>query len=84
MLRTLCTHPNVGAVLLLVSLGCESLPTPGALREAIAASGRPVQTLVIQERGGTRSTVAARPQAWVDAAREARASRARADVTSTS
>jgi altronate hydrolase len=63
MLSRLCTHPNVGAVLL-VSLGCESLPRQ-ELHALVAGSGRPVQTLVIQERGGTRSTVAAGRE-WVE------------------
>ncbi len=49
------THPNVGAVLL-VSLGCESFDAEGLARE-IAASGRPVETLVIQQTGGTEKTV---------------------------
>jgi altronate dehydratase large subunit len=62
MLSNLCTHPNVGAVLL-VSLGCESLARD-ALEASIEASGRPVATLVIQECGGTRSTVA-QGRAWV-------------------
>jgi len=62
MLSRLCTHPNVGAVLL-VSLGCESFSRQD-LQALVAESGRPVQTLVIQERGGTRSTVAA-GRAWV-------------------
>jgi altronate dehydratase large subunit len=57
MMRTLCTHPNVGGVLL-VSLGCESFHR-GNLRDAIAASGRPVETLVIQQNGGTRKTIEA-------------------------
>ena len=39
MMRTLCTHPNVGGVILL-SLGCESF-NRNSLREAIVASGRP-------------------------------------------
>ena len=55
MMRTLCTHPNVGGVILL-SLGCESF-NRNSLREAIAASGRPVETLVIQQNGGTRKTI---------------------------
>jgi len=55
MMRVLCTHPNVGGVILL-SLGCESF-NRAALREAIAASGRPVETLVIQQKGGTRKTI---------------------------
>lgn len=57
MMRALTTHPNVGAVLL-VSLGCESMDRD-ALREHIAASGRPVDLLVIQESGGTATTIAA-------------------------
>lgn len=56
MMRAVCTHPNVGAVLL-VSLGCESMDRD-ALRAAVAASGRPVELLVIQERGGTRASIA--------------------------
>ena len=63
MLRVLCTHANVGAVLL-VSLGCESFDRKH-LREAIAASGRPVHTLVIQQTGGTRRTIAD-GVAWVE------------------
>jgi altronate hydrolase len=55
MMRTLCTHPNVGGVILL-SLGCESF-NRNALRDAIVASGRPVETLVIQQTGGTRKTI---------------------------
>jgi altronate hydrolase len=39
MLRQLCTHPNVGAVLL-VSLGCEGFNRRGLLDE-IRATGRP-------------------------------------------
>jgi altronate hydrolase len=55
MMRTLCTHPNVGGVILL-SLGCESF-NRNSLREAIVDSGRPVETLVIQQNGGTRKTI---------------------------
>ena len=40
MMRQLCTHPNVGGVLL-VSLGCESFDRQG-LAETIRDSGRPV------------------------------------------
>jgi altronate hydrolase len=57
MLKQLATHPNVGGALI-VSLGCEGFDREG-LAEAIAASGRPVETLVIQQTGGTRSTIAA-------------------------
>ncbi|MGJ4860473.1 UxaA family hydrolase [Labrys sp. La1] len=62
MMEQLCTHPNVGAVLLL-SLGCESF-NKYALAETIASSGRPVETLTIQTSGGTRSTLEA-GRAWV-------------------
>lgn len=62
MMERLCTHPNVGAVLL-VSLGCESF-NRFALEKTVRASGRPTQTLVIQREGGTASTIA-KGQAWV-------------------
>jgi altronate hydrolase len=62
MLERLCTHPNVGAAVL-VSLGCEGFDR-GALERTVAASGRPVTTLVIQESGGTRATVAA-GRGWI-------------------
>jgi altronate dehydratase large subunit len=52
----ICTHPNVGAVLL-ISLGCESF-NKRRLRDAVEASGRPVHTITIQERGGTRAAIA--------------------------
>lgn len=55
MMERLCTHPNVGAVLL-VSLGCESF-NRFKLEKVIKASGRPVQSLVIQREGGTRSAI---------------------------
>ncbi|MCA1299745.1 UxaA family hydrolase [Stappia indica] len=64
MMERLCTHPNVGAVLL-VSLGCESF-NRFQLAEAIAKSGRPVETIVIQKTGGTRASVA-EGRAWVAA-----------------
>lgn len=57
MMQALCTHPNVGGVLL-VSLGCESF-NRDALARTVAASGRPVELLVIQESGGTASTIEA-------------------------
>ncbi len=53
MMERLCTHPNVGAVLL-VSLGCESF-NRAQLEQVVADSGRPVETLVIQKSGGTAS-----------------------------
>ncbi|KQW80792.1 UxaA family hydrolase [Brevundimonas sp. Root1279] len=57
MMKALATHPNVGGVLL-VSLGCESF-NRRALRETVLASGRPCELLVIQETGGTASTIRA-------------------------
>ncbi|MDE2515551.1 MAG: UxaA family hydrolase [Rhodospirillales bacterium] len=68
MMTQLCTHPNVGAVLLL-SLGCESFDKR-ALADAARASGRPVAVLTIQESGGTRRTVE-EGIAWVTAQRAA-------------
>ena len=68
VMDALCTHPNVGAVLL-VSLGCEEF-NRSRLFAAIQASGRPVEVAVIQKLGGTRGTVE-RGRAWV---REALAS----------
>ncbi|MFC2085935.1 UxaA family hydrolase [Bacteroidota bacterium] len=62
MLDALCTHPNVGAALL-VSLGCESFARR-ELRRSVEASGRPVDVLVIQNEGGTRSTIE-KGRAWV-------------------
>ena len=55
VLKRLCTHPNVGGVLL-VSLGCESF-NRYSLATSILASGRPVDTIVIQEVGGTRKSI---------------------------
>lgn len=63
MLERLCTHPNVGAVAL-VSLGCEGFDRE-RLARIVHDSGRPVTTLVIQQLGGTRSTVLA-GQRWLD------------------
>jgi altronate dehydratase large subunit len=53
MMRALSTHPNVGGVLLL-SLGCEGFNRED-LGQHVAASGRVVETVVIQQAGGTRS-----------------------------
>ena len=57
MMERLCTHPNVGAVLL-VSLGCESF-NRAELEQVVAKSDRPVKTLVIQKTGGTAKTIKA-------------------------
>lgn len=62
MMERLCTHPNVGAVLI-VSLGCESF-NRFQLEKVVEDSGRPVKTLVIQREGGTGSTISA-GQEWV-------------------
>jgi altronate dehydratase large subunit len=48
------TNPNIYGVIE-ISLGCEGTPA-GPLREAIAASGRPVELFVIQDMG-TQKTV---------------------------
>jgi altronate hydrolase len=55
VMSALATHPNVGG-LLLVSLGCESFNRK-ALARVARESGRPVETLVIQENGGTLATI---------------------------
>lgn len=49
------SNPNVGAVLV-VGLGCENV-TATELAGAIAATGKPVAQVVIQEEGGARRTV---------------------------
>lgn len=67
IMNALCTHPNVGGVLL-VSLGCESFNRT-KLEENIAASGRPVSLMIIQEEGGTRRTIE-NGVAWVNTALE--------------
>ena len=68
MMGQLCTHPNVGGVLL-VSLGCESFDRHH-LSQTIRDSGRPVETLVIQQAGGTRKTVE-QGRAWIESSLKA-------------
>ncbi|MDU0340091.1 UxaA family hydrolase [Bosea rubneri] len=63
MMEQLCTHPNVGAVLL-ISLGCESF-NKYALERVVRATGRPVKTIVIQGTGGTRASIK-EGRAWVE------------------
>jgi altronate hydrolase len=63
VMQAICTHPNVGAVLL-VSLGCEEFRR-GALLDAVKASGRPAELLVIQDCGGTRATIE-EGRAWLE------------------
>ena len=62
MMERLCTHPNVGAVLL-VSLGCESF-NRFRLEKVVSGSGRPVKSIVIQRAGGTRSSIV-EGRSWV-------------------
>ncbi|MEX1238212.1 MAG: UxaA family hydrolase [Cyclobacteriaceae bacterium] len=62
MMKKLCTHPNVGAVLL-ISLGCENMDKLAIMRQ-VRESGRPVHLLTIQKTGGTRQTIA-EGQKWV-------------------
>ncbi len=50
-------HPNVAA-LLVVGLGCEFIPAAG-LAADIAQTAKPVEALVIQEKGGSRKTTEA-------------------------
>lgn len=57
MMEALATHPNVGGAVL-VSLGCEGFGRE-TLAEHVAASGRPVETIVVQQTGGTRGAIAA-------------------------
>ena len=63
MLERLCTHPNVGAALL-VSLGCEGF-NKGGLLDTVRKSGRPSALVGIQDTGGTRKTIAD-GLAWVE------------------
>lgn len=55
ILTELCTHPNVGGVLL-VSLGCENIDRE-SLSHKISSSDRPVDCIVIQEEGGTSASI---------------------------
>jgi len=55
IMEGLCTHPNVAGVLI-VSLGCEGFNRE-QLANTIKASGRAVDTLVIQKSGGTKKTI---------------------------
>ena len=55
VMEQICTHPNVGGVLL-VSLGCEGFNRE-QLAKTIHDSGRPVEVLVIQHNGGTSTSI---------------------------
>ena len=55
VMEQICTHPNVGGVLL-VSLGCEGFNRE-QLAKTVHDSGRPVEVLVIQHNGGTSTSI---------------------------
>ena len=78
LMRDLCTHPNVGAVLV-VSLGCEEFRR-GDLLAAVRDSGRLAAGLVIQDEGGTTITIE-RGWAWVGRALEELSSQKRTPLT---
>ncbi len=63
MMKQLCTHPNVAGAAL-VSLGCEGFNRT-ELARVIRESGRPVTTVVIQNTGGTRKSIA-EGQRWIE------------------
>lgn len=63
ILARLCTHPNTAAVLI-VSLGCEGFKKQ-KLNEIVRSSGRPVASIIIQEAGGTRLSIASGKQ-WIE------------------
>lgn len=56
MMDKLCTHPNVGGILV-VSLGCENFDYAGLVNN-VRKSGRPAENVVIQECGGTTKSIA--------------------------
>lgn len=55
MMQALCTHPNVGVVLI-ISLGCENF-NKEALEKHILASGRQAKTITIQKSNGSRTSI---------------------------
>jgi len=55
IMRQLCTHPNVGGVVI-VSLGCENFQRE-TLLHLVESSGRKGEMIVIQENGGTRISI---------------------------
>ncbi len=56
LMLALATHPNVGGVLC-VGLGCE-YTQPHRIAAVVRQSGRPAESFFIQEKGGTRSSIA--------------------------
>ncbi|WDE97565.1 UxaA family hydrolase [Lentisphaera profundi] len=71
IISNIAKHPNTGAVLF-VSLGCEGMNRT-ALAEMANNSGRWTETLVIQENGGTSSTIA-KGRALIEQAKEVKKS----------
>ena len=63
VMNALCTHPNVGAVLLL-SLGCESFNKKRII-ETIIETKRPVTLITAQQSGGTKAVIKEGKQ-WVN------------------
>jgi altronate hydrolase len=57
LMLALARHPNIGAMLA-VGLGCE-YTQPGRLADVVRSSGRAAESFYIQEKGGTRTSVAA-------------------------
>jgi altronate hydrolase len=55
IMERLCTHPNVGGVVI-VSLGCENF-LRDQLLQRVRQSGREGALIVIQEEGGTRTSI---------------------------
>jgi altronate dehydratase large subunit len=67
VMNALCTHPNVGAVLLL-SLGCESFNKKRIIG-TIKNTNRPVALITAQQAGGTKTVIKDGKQ-WVSGALE--------------
>jgi altronate dehydratase large subunit len=55
VLTGIANNPNVSAVLV-VGLGCETIGVP-EVAEEIAKSGKPLETLIIQDNGGTLESI---------------------------
>jgi altronate dehydratase large subunit len=55
VLTGIAKNPNVSAVLV-VGLGCETIGVP-EVAEEIAKSGKPLETLIIQDNGGTLESI---------------------------
>ena len=64
MMEKLCTHPNVGAALL-VSLGCEGFNKRRLARDDRGVRAARCARSGIQDTGGTRKTIA-EGRAWVE------------------